>query len=103
MENKPFTSIFKAIDEAVFQPAREESIRTQKPRPRMFDLKTVVHALSAGECHGNQKFSNPQPGEQDGWSSIDHHANFLYKMRQTFYFRKGGFLFSKNLIKDIAN
>jgi hypothetical protein len=103
MENEPFTSIFKVIDEAVFQPAREESIRTQKPRPRMFDLKTVVHALSAGECHGNQKFSNPQPGEQDGWSSVDHHANFLYKMRQTFYFRKGGFLFGKGLTEDMAN
>lgn len=103
MENEPFTSIFKAIDETVFQPAREESIRTQKPRPRMFDLKTVVHALSAGECHGNQKFSNPQPGEQDGWSSVDHHANFLYKMRQTFYFRKGGFLFGKGLTEDMAN
>jgi hypothetical protein len=103
MENEPFTSIFKAINEAVFQPAREESTRTQKPRPRMFDLKTVVHTLSAGECRGNQKFSNPQPGEQDGWSSVDHHANFLYKMRQTFYFRKGGFLFGKGLTEDMAN
>jgi hypothetical protein len=103
MENEPFTSIFKAIDEAVFQPAREVSIRTQKPRPRMFDLKTVVHTLSVGECHGNQKFSNPQSGEQDGWSSVDHHANFLYKMRQTFYFRKGGFLFGKGLTEDMAN
>jgi hypothetical protein len=103
MENEPFTSIFKAIDEAVFQPARDVSIRTQKPRPRMFDLKTVVHTLSAGECHGNQKFSNPQPGEQDGWSSVDHHANFLYKMRQTFYFRKGGFLFGKGMTEDMAN
>jgi hypothetical protein len=103
MENEPFTSIFKAIDEAVFQPAREVSLRTQKPRPRMFDLKTVVQTLSAGECHGNQKFSNPQSGEQDGWSPVDHHANFLYKMRQTFYFRRGGFLFGRGLTEDMAN
>ncbi|XTI82055.1 hypothetical protein V2W45_1475033 [Cenococcum geophilum] len=77
---KDIKTVVKALDT---KEAYKVSIRTQKPRPRIFDLKTV-------------KFSNPY--------SIDYYANFLYKIRQTFYFRKGGFLFAnKRKLKGLEN
>lgn len=103
MSEEPFTTMFQLINEKVFEPARQQAIRTMKPRPRMMDLKTVVAGLDAGESHGNQRYSNPQPGEQDRWSDLDHHANFLHQMRTQFYKRRGGFLFGRSLNDDEAN
>lgn len=74
-----------------------------KSRPRMMDLRTVVAGLDAGKSHGNQRYSNSQPGEQDRWSDLDYHANLLHQIRKQFYKRRGGFLFGRSLNDDEAN
>ena len=74
-----------------------------KSRPRMMDLRTVVAGLDAGRSHGNQRYSNSQPGEQDRWSDLDYHANLLHQIRKQFYKRRGGFLFGRSLNDDKAN